>query len=503
MKIFQKIYYKLSQTKRIKQIWFLMLILSIGLIPLNLRVLKFPEWVIWIPGVLALVLSIFNCFLTIGKKARKAINLCMTIIVVLFTAFNTYCNPYWNSMLNRNYEYTRDFNEEISFSDAKEDLQYMMHYLKKCHPLFINGLSEEISNGYHSSLERLKNTDTITVTEVEREMQSILALIGDGHTTAFDNYISYCYLKDIAKRNYEGWRLTAINNITLEELFKENKYLYSYELENWGKAKFKSDITSLSGLSFLELNPNGIRYTWVNEEGEEEISTYEAKDYVIYSEYMEYNKQYFEEESNESNDFVSYKIYEDNSLAVLTLESCNYDEQYKSCLKKMFSEMKEKNIQNVAVDLRGNGGGNSKVATEFIKYLSIDEYNGGACKWRLGFLTIPFSYNSIKNKKYVDLVFDGNVYVLTNVDSFSSAMLFAQYIQDNDIGTVIGEIPGNTPNCFGEIATFELPNTRLYFQVSTKEFTRVDKKNKDNRIVPDIACDGDTALDKLLEITHQ
>jgi C-terminal processing protease CtpA/Prc len=82
-------------------------------------------------------------------------------------------------------------------------------------------------------------------------------------------------------------------------------------------------------------------------------------------------------------------------------------------------------------------------------------------------------------------------------------MLFAQFLQDNNLGTVIGETPGNTPNGYGEIATFELPNTRLYFQVSTKEFTRVDKTNKVNKIVPDVECDGVTALDKLLEITHQ
>lgn len=45
--------------------------------------------------------------------------------------------------------------------------------------------------------------------------------------------------------------------------------------------------------------------------------------------------------------------------ATLTLNNCNYNQEHRNCLKSMFTEIQDKNIQNVAVDLRNNGGGAS------------------------------------------------------------------------------------------------------------------------------------------------
>lgn len=39
--------------------------------------------------------------------------------------------------------------------------------------------------------------------------------------------------------------------------------------------------------------------------------------------------------------FVFYNIDEKNSIAVLTLNSCGYNEEYKNCLKEMFTEIKK------------------------------------------------------------------------------------------------------------------------------------------------------------------
>ncbi len=57
----------------------------------------------------------------------------------------------------------------------------------------------------------------------------------------------------------------------------------------------------------------------------------------------------------------------------------------------------------------------------------------------------PIIYiNSLRNTfLYDDLTFNGPVYVLTSANSFRSAILFAQYIKDNLMGTLIGEEPGN------------------------------------------------------------
>jgi C-terminal processing protease CtpA/Prc len=165
----------------------------------------------------------------------------------------------------------------------------------------------------------------------------------------------------------------------------------------------------------------------------------------------------------------------------------------------MFREVKEKNIQNVAVDLRDNGGGNSLVVNEFIRYLNIESFEQGTNDWRWGCFMIPFHQSTVKNKKYEELLFEGEVYILTSSSSFSSAMLFAQWIVDNNLGTLIGEAPGNDPNGYGDVTMFTLPNSKLFLQTSTKVFCRADKDNPDDLVEPDISCDANEAMEVLFE----
>ena len=142
--------------------------------------------------------------------------------------------------------------------------------------------------------------------------------------------------------------------------------------------------------------------------------------------------------------YVYYEIDAEKSLAVLTLKHCWISDHYRDVLREMFTEMKEKNIKNLAIDLRGNGGGDTYVANELFKYLPIDTYYqvDDFRKIRWNYLTFDFDQGGkTKNKRNTELEFDGKVYVLTDEDSLSSAMLFTEMIADNGLGKVIGEPP--------------------------------------------------------------
>ncbi len=106
----------------------------------------------------------------------------------------------------------------------------------------------------------------------------------------------------------------------------------------------------------------------------------------------------------------------------------------------------------MVADIRDNGGGNSNVVNEFMRYLPIETYQIGSNRWRFGMFMIPSGAGIQKNVPYTDLLFAGDVYLLTSAESFSSAMIFAEYIKDNQVGTIIGEAPGNTPSGYGDIA---------------------------------------------------
>lgn len=73
-----------------------------------------------------------------------------------------------------------------------------------------------------------------------------------------------------------------------------------------------------------------------------------------------------------------------NNTAVFTLTSCVYDEEYCSTVAVFSRRVDSFGIENVIVDLRGNTGGNSLVANEFLRYLDVDQYRAWDCAVRYG-----------------------------------------------------------------------------------------------------------------------
>lgn len=240
----------------------------------------------------------------------------------------------------------QEYGTELTYDEAKADLDQAMKYLKNDHPLFIHGLTVDVQDLYEQALAHLQEKENISINDLSREIEMIFSSLGDGYTHVGANYPEYHYLK----------------------------YIYGHNL---------------------------------------------AKDELV--------------------------------------------------------------------------------ADEFIHYLDVDSYQTWGQDWRLGLLMISSKGSTLTNKKYTDLLFDGDVYVLTSTDSFSSAMDFAMLISDNNLGKIVGEPSGNKPRSYGDISVFQLKNSGLVMQVSTKKWHRVDESITDELIEPDIACDSEEALQVLVE----
>ena len=198
-------------------------------------------------------------------------------------------------------------------------------------------------------------------------------------------------------------------------------------------------------------------------------------------------------------ELCSYKIDKENSLGIFTLNRCEMSQEYTDRLLEFFSAVRDNNIGNIAVDLRSNGGGTTEVINEFLRYINISDYKlFGGTDIRNGGNLISYRDEIIPNKP-VDNAFDGKVYVLTSQYTFSSAMDFATVIQDNGIGKVIGEIPGNMPTAYGDKLGFQLPESKLVLSVSYKKFYRVDINKSEEPLIPDCTVNADEALEKLVE----
>ncbi|MDE6608408.1 MAG: S41 family peptidase, partial [Lachnospiraceae bacterium] len=371
----------------------------------------------------------------------------------------------------------------------------LMNHLKKVHPMFRDGLTEDVKSAYLQALERLKTADTITVNNLRREIQSVLHPMYDAHTSTYNNYPDDKYLKAFPQKNDEGYRVTSINGKSVGQIFEDAKQYACYETEDW----ISIDLASLASLDFYGFH-SPFSFEWTN--GENMISeTYSQEDFVSWNEFLEIRNQYAHGD-DKPQEFVSYEIDEEKSLALLMLAQCNYNQTYIDCVRSMFVEVLQKDIQNVAVDLRGNGGGSSRVGNEFIKYLPVDYYFDGPYDWRWGFLSFH-SNGRTTNGRYKELMFDGNVYILTDRESFSAAKDFAMLIQDNHLGKIVGTPSANTVNGYGEIAVFYLPNTGMFVQISTKKWYRIDETNTNSYVMPDYPCDSQSVMETLYEVIDQ
>ncbi|SEP55292.1 Peptidase family S41 [Lachnospiraceae bacterium NE2001] len=470
-------------------------LLVFGIIPLNIFLIwkDFPQWIM----IIASVVDIAVVFLIAKKvflgKMAKFISVFITGVFASLCVLLAYACPYWNSdgyKSDRPIKYYE--NSDLTKNEALDDLEEVMDCLRKYHISFVDGLTPEVQAKYEEVRADFESKDTVKRIEFVRGVRSILHEIYDAHTTleTWDPML----LSDGPEMESRGYSIYSVNGLT-EDLMKELVEPYaSYETPRYISV-------SMDNLFYLDLCgvEAPFEVVWKNVDGEEESRTYNREDFINVDEYYDLLDKYMPSD-NKNETYVYYEIDEEKSVAVLTLKHCWISKHYRDVLREMFTEIKEKNIENLAIDLRGNGGGDTYVVNELFKYLPIDTYYQGDNfrKIRWNYLTFNQS-GKTKNKRNTGLEFDGNLYVLTDEDSFSSSMLFAEMVVDNGLGKVIGESPAESCNSCGEITQFYFDDIGMWLSVSTVEYTRIDS-SKDDYIEPDYPSAGDDAIKTLYDV---
>lgn len=437
-----------------------------------------------------------------GKTLFKALMTAAGGAVAVLVIYSCFFYPYWNSVSARSsVDYTLPLDTELSADEAREDVEYAYHTLLKTHPALRGFVPEELAQAADEAYSAIRGADELTVADVGRLIEKMASVLADAHTGInLRNLEMQGYMPTSGLHARRGDRLTALNGTPIEDLLKEKAPLLSHETPEWARLVLEDYLVTDAGLEFLDIPLDSLEYTYETPDGSEVVEQLDASDFVSLVSLHDITEQEFPPEGDAGN-WVSYEIDEDRSLAVLTLEQCINTAEYISCLHDMFTEVQDLDIQNVAVDLRNNGGGDSSVATEFIKYLDVDSYEHMGLQLRNGPILAEYPQQTIVNNRYTDLTFDGNLYVLTSPATFSSAMLFTEYITDNGLGEQIGEAPGNAADGYGEVATFQLPNSGLLLGVSTKQFQRIGDGG--SLLEPDIQVPADEALTALEALIDQ
>jgi hypothetical protein len=200
-------------------------------------------------------------------------------------------------------------------------------------------------------------------------------------------------------------------------------------------------------------------------------------------------------------------------LEVNTLASGNY---LRSFFKSSFRKIHQQNIQNVVVDLRGNGGGSVLLSNLLTKYISDKpfkiadtlfamkrksryrryENNYFVNRLFLLFLTHKRSDGHYHFTHYEDKYFkpkkknhfDGTTYILTGGNTFSAATLFTKALVDQPKVIVVGEETGGGAygNSAWLIPDVTLPNTKIRFRLPLFRLVIDKNAQKGRGVMPEV-----------------
>lgn len=388
----------------------------------------------------------------------------------------------------------------LTKQQAIKDIDIMIEKFNKKHPISVKSTPDSIKSQYDKEIKSL--SDNPTVLEVWCACNRILSLLNDGHTTV-TNIVSEpesieaefeMINNQLVFKNgeFKGCVVKKINYIDVNTLYNTFVNQFSFELESYAQYIFSRTIRFKHYLEYSGVDVD------------KEIVIILEKNKKIIEKKFNFKKLPQKSDNSSQDKVFYYNIDRDKSLGLFTLNQCNFNDEYKECVDNFFKEVKEDNIQNIAIDLRNNSGGNTQVINYFMQYIDIKEYKiFGNVYVRQGSAIIKSESKKIDNTFDNGLRFKGNIYALTSTMTFSAAMDFSTALKDNNIGKLIGDVPGNMPSCYGDILEYQLPNSKLVLRVSYKYFERIDETRKDEPLIPDYQINADDALDMLYKVIEK
>jgi len=357
------------------------------------------------------------------------------------------------------------------------DLLYLEKMLPDLHPNLFFKLSREEFSKEMEDLRR--KAEGLKDEEIELELSRILARIGDSHTciehfSFFETEkifpVKLEWLKDglyvtAVHRDHSrilGCRLTAVNDLPIDEVIERLNGLIPHENEGWAKVHHPRFLQSSVILEYLDIAPKGKAIYRLEAPGgfafEEALEARErsSADFVRLSDRIREKPLY----SMRKEPFW-YQYLPDRKLLYFQYNQCREKPPaspgFYEVLDGLMAVLKEKRVEKLVIDMRNNTGGSTKPGEALIDRLTTD----GA--------------------------FQGRIFVILGKRTFSSAVINALALKVKAGALLFGEPTGGSPNHFGEVQRLSLPHSKLKVQYSTRYFYLSDKY--DGALVPDFAIE--------------
>lgn len=442
----------------------------------------------------------------------------------------------------------------FSKKEAILDLNFLQKAMESVHPdLYAYTDSFEMNKKFRILQSELP--DSISKIELYKTTAKYVVELKDGHTSVYPPYKNYySNMNDTAfpfdimiqdgrifiKRVYAkedtvfiGNEILTINNIKSQQILDE---LTKYQSAKKFSFKYQNIANGFRKLLY-------IIYDWkenfdVEMRNSENDIVFEIKIKGVEKQKIEdiRKKLYLSKEKP-----FKFYYFQDIKTGLIDFRSFSQLENFKVFLDSTFKFIENKNINDLIIDIRKNGGGNSRIGDYFLTYLTdkpYTMYSKGKTKysrtkknemsqfipkWASFF---PFCYlfqeprmiyckpdgyikewQGVPKKHQISKpFFCGNTYILIGSNTFSSATDFASVFKDYSFGTLIGEETGGLATCYGDVLSFTMPNSGLQFGVSHKYFVRPGGFDDGKGVIPDYEMkqsidDTKNGIDTVLEFT--
>lgn len=196
-------------------------------------------------------------------------------------------------------------------------------------------------------------------------------------------------------------------------------------------------------------------------------------------------------------------------VAVLTVNTFDWADKkrYFEFTQRAFSSLKDAKTKTLVIDIRKNGGGDDDMWKEgILRYIATKPYRHGSSfllrviegrqrdGQRVGDLVRGQIQSWVQPSEDESLVFKGNVFVLVGGATYSSAVLFANVVQDFALGKLVGAGGYARTRQSGGIQSYTLPNSQLRIVVPRFVLDRPSGARVPEFLAPDVLLD-DTPLD--------
>lgn len=350
----------------------------------------------------------------------------------------------------------------------EEDLEYLAKALPQKH---VNLFAKISRSEFESKIAFIKSKiDSLDEDAFLNELFKLMVAVGDEHTRV-EPQAMYRYILPLQFASFkEGIFVVAtdsahadlllakvlnVNGMPINDVLNKFKTIIPNDNSSYFISLalyYLGNVSILKGADILSSKEEA-NYTFENTKGEIRNASFKLSD----AHKMVRVTQPLQSDAHSGSGNYWYKYDPVHHSLYFNYVNCKDDAQYpfERFTSELFESIASNKPEKIILDLRYNGGGNSKMLAPFLHKIK----------------------NSYLNKK-------GCFYVLIGKTTFSSALLNAIDLKRNFNTILVGEATAGSINHYGETRSFELPNTQAAVIYSTKYFE--EWKGKNGPLHPDV-----------------